>query len=40
MIGILLTILAVVLVICLAFCYSGRHTLVNEQSDRKPAKKG
>jgi len=33
MVGILLTLAAVVVVICLAFCHSGRNTLMQQHSD-------
>jgi hypothetical protein len=34
MVGILLTLLAVILVICLAFCYSGKNTIVHQHADQ------
>jgi hypothetical protein len=44
MVGIVLTLLAVILVICLAFCYTGPKTFIHEdqmlwQKGRKPAAK-
>jgi hypothetical protein len=40
MVGILLTLAAVVVVICLAFCHSGRNTLMQEHEDAvRPGKR-
>jgi hypothetical protein len=44
MVGILLTLLAVILVICLAFCYTGPKTVMHEdhvlwQKGRRPTPK-